>query len=94
MGGYVAFELVRRHPGIMRVLVLADTRPGSDADEARENRLRMAQTARSGGTGPLATATIAIPNATCFEIPEAGHLSNLENPGPFNRRVREFLEAL
>lgn len=56
MGGYVAFELWRRHPERVRALVLADTRASADDDEAREGRMRMAQTARSAGTRPIATA--------------------------------------
>ncbi|MDX1675659.1 MAG: alpha/beta fold hydrolase [Longimicrobiales bacterium] len=58
MGGYVALELHRRHPDRLRGLVLADTRATADSDEARENRLRMAQTVRSSGTRPIASAMI------------------------------------
>lgn len=58
MGGYVAFELWRRHPEVVRALVLADTRASADDDEAREGRLRMAQTARSTGSRPIATAMV------------------------------------
>lgn len=58
MGGYVAFELWRRHPGLVRALVLADTRASADDDEARENRMRMAQTARAGGTRAVASAML------------------------------------
>lgn len=54
MGGYVAFELWRRHPDHVRALVLADTRPGADDDEGRENRHRTAQTVRSAGVEPIA----------------------------------------
>ena len=32
----------------------------------------------------------AIPDATLVVIPDAGHVSNLEQPGPFNAAVREF----
>ncbi|MEO8690932.1 MAG: alpha/beta hydrolase [Solirubrobacteraceae bacterium] len=32
----------------------------------------------------------AIPNAQLVVIPNAGHMSNLERPGPFNDAVREF----
>jgi pimeloyl-ACP methyl ester carboxylesterase len=43
MGGYVAMAFLRRHPGRVRGLVLADTRAGADADAGREKRLAMAQ---------------------------------------------------
>jgi pimeloyl-ACP methyl ester carboxylesterase len=36
----------------------------------------------------------AIPNARLVIIPEAGHLSNLENPVAFTNAVRDFLTAL
>lgn len=58
MGGYVAFELWRRHPHLVRALVLADTRSASDDDEGRENRLRTAQTVRSAGAEPVARAMV------------------------------------
>lgn len=169
MGGYVAFELVRRHPERVRGLVLADTRAEADSDEARENRLLMARTARSSGTRPIATAMVpallagstregrpevvekvrqmilgtpvatlvaalagmavrrdstgslggisvptlvlvgeddgitppddarrmaaAIPDAALTVVPDAGHLSGLENPAAFNAALSDFLLA-
>jgi 3-oxoadipate enol-lactonase len=36
----------------------------------------------------------AIPDARLEVIANAGHLSNLENPEPFNTAVRQFLEGL
>jgi pimeloyl-ACP methyl ester carboxylesterase len=42
MGGYVAMAFLRRHPGRVRALVLADTKAGADPDAARDNRLVMA----------------------------------------------------
>lgn len=38
MGGYAAFELVRRHPGKVAGLVLADTRAECDSADARAGR--------------------------------------------------------
>lgn len=35
-----------------------------------------------------------IPGARFVEIPDAGHLSNLENPTAFNRAIGEFLDSL
>jgi 3-oxoadipate enol-lactonase len=58
MGGYVALELWRRHPTRVRALILADTRSGADTDEAREDRMRMAQIARRAGGRPIADAML------------------------------------
>ncbi|MDT7784151.1 MAG: hypothetical protein QOF58_2570 [Pseudonocardiales bacterium] len=44
MGGYVAMAFLRRHPGRVSALLLADTKAGADPDAARENRLRIAAT--------------------------------------------------
>jgi pimeloyl-ACP methyl ester carboxylesterase len=44
MGGYVVMAFLRRHPGRVSGLVLADTRAGADAEAGREKRLAMAQT--------------------------------------------------
>jgi pimeloyl-ACP methyl ester carboxylesterase len=35
----------------------------------------------------------AIPGAQLVVIPNCGHVSNLERPGPFNHTVREFCRA-
>lgn len=170
MGGYVAFELMRRRPELVRGLILADTRATSDDDEGRENRMRVAQTVRAAGTRPVAQAMIpdlltertreedpevvekvesmilaappetviaalagmasrhdstadlptlpartlvvvgehdtitppataramadAIPEAELVVIPDAGHLSGLENPGAFNAALNGFLGGL
>lgn len=53
MGGYVAFEMFRRHRERVAALVLADTRPQPDSDEGRLNRARLAGIARSDGSGPV-----------------------------------------
>lgn len=36
----------------------------------------------------------AIPDAAYVEVPNAGHMSNVENPDAFNDRVRQFLARL
>nr|WP_269204544.1 alpha/beta hydrolase [Motilibacter deserti] len=43
MGAYVALALARRHPARLRGLVLASSRAGADAPEARERRERIAR---------------------------------------------------
>lgn len=42
MGGYVAFSLLRKAPKRFTALILANTRPEADGQEARKNRLNMA----------------------------------------------------
>lgn len=42
MGGYVTMAFLRRHPGRVRALVLADTKASADPEPARENRRRIA----------------------------------------------------
>lgn len=54
MGGYVAFAFAEKYPQRLRSLILADTRPGADAPEARANRESVAQLAESQGTAAIA----------------------------------------
>jgi 3-oxoadipate enol-lactonase len=72
MGGYVTFALWRRHRDLVRALILADTRAEADSDEARENRLRMAQAAREAGARPVASAMLPtlVARRTLSERPE------------------------
>lgn len=55
MGGYVAMGVGRRHPDRIAGLALIDTKAEADGDEARANRLRMADTVL-GETGTRALA--------------------------------------
>ncbi|NYI06477.1 alpha/beta fold hydrolase [Allostreptomyces psammosilenae] len=50
MGGYVALAFARRHPERLSGLVLADTKAAADTEEARANRLRIAETLEREGT--------------------------------------------
>lgn len=54
MGGYVAFEFVRRHRARVRGLVLMDTRAEADAAEVRAARDQQAALAREAGAGAVA----------------------------------------
>jgi len=58
MGGYAAFSLWRRHRGLVRALVLADTKAGADSDEARTKRLALIDVARTRGSGAVADGQI------------------------------------
>src|ERR671917_125507 len=53
MGGYVAFECMRSFPERVSGLVLANTRPDADTEEARETRKEMALRVAQEGIGVL-----------------------------------------
>jgi pimeloyl-ACP methyl ester carboxylesterase len=59
MGGYVLFDLLRRHPGRVRAAVLCDTRPQADSAAARRNRDEL--TALAVEHGPDAVAERLLP---------------------------------
>lgn len=50
MGGYIAFELWRRHEDRVRAMVLCDTKAGPDSPEAQDARRNLAQQALAVGT--------------------------------------------
>ena len=49
LGGYVVFELLRRHPERVRAVILADTRPDADSAEAKRGRRELAVVAERDG---------------------------------------------
>ena len=59
MGGYLAFAFWRRHPRRVLGLVLADTRPGPDSEEARGKRREMQSLVLAEGPGAIADRMIA-----------------------------------
>jgi len=54
MGGYVAFEFLRRHRERVRALVLFDTRADADAPDARRARDQQASLVREQGASAIA----------------------------------------
>ncbi|GAA2011642.1 alpha/beta hydrolase [Nakamurella flavida] len=60
LGGYVALDIVRRHPGRVAGLVLVDTRSGADDDAGRQRREDVAARADHGdrATGEDAIAPL------------------------------------
>ena len=54
MGGYIIFELLRRHADRVRAIVLADTRAEPDAPEGRKHRDELIALVRKGGADALA----------------------------------------
>ncbi len=61
MGGYIAFELMRRAPERISFLALVNTSARADTDEKTQERLRMIEIARNGGYRDLVQDTL--PNA-------------------------------
>lgn len=62
MGGYVALAMVERHPDLVAGLALVDTKSTADTEEARANRLRIADEAEATGSvdpvRPMAAALL------------------------------------
>ena len=58
MGGYVAFAFYRLFPNRVRALLLADTRPQADSEEARRNREEMRERALQQGIETIAEAML------------------------------------
>jgi pimeloyl-ACP methyl ester carboxylesterase len=167
MGGYAAFAFWRKHRSRVRAMVLADTRPTVDSEEARAGRHAFAKKTLQEGSewvadqmvrklqrlepdpavqaslremivsaNPKAIAAAqrgmavredqtailadidvpvlvvvgsqdslvpvvrakkmadACPRARLVEIPEAGHVANLEQPAAFNRALTELVASL
>jgi pimeloyl-ACP methyl ester carboxylesterase len=58
MGGYVAFEFVRRFPDMLCALILVGTQPAADSDAAKQARYETAEFVRREGTAALAERLI------------------------------------
>jgi len=58
IGGYVLFDLWRRHRERVSGLILCDTRAGADTDEGRANRLKAADDVEKQGPVPFIDSMI------------------------------------
>jgi pimeloyl-ACP methyl ester carboxylesterase len=54
MGGYVAWQFVRKYGARLRALVQCDTKAKADNDEARAGRIKMAENVAEWGSGRVA----------------------------------------
>jgi 3-oxoadipate enol-lactonase len=54
MGGYAAWQFVRKYPERLRALVQIDTRAAADTAEARAGRIKMAENVAEWGSGRVA----------------------------------------
>lgn len=71
MGGYVTLALAERHRGLLAAVGLLDTRADADGDDARANRLRMAEEAgRSGADAVAGMVDVVLGETTRAERPE------------------------
>ena len=68
MGGYVALSMLRRHPSLLRALILTSTRATADTSDAREQRIRLIAFVRAHGVEALAGRQLkAMVGETTFE---------------------------
>jgi pimeloyl-ACP methyl ester carboxylesterase len=80
MGGYVAMAVARRHPHVLKGLILVDTRADADGPMAREGRARNIELVRSKGPSAIADGMIPkllAPGADESRPELAGSLRNM-----------------
>jgi pimeloyl-ACP methyl ester carboxylesterase len=58
MGGYIAFQFVRKYAARLRSLVLCDTRAGADSADTAANRLKVAEQVLAEGAEVVAQAML------------------------------------
>jgi 3-oxoadipate enol-lactonase len=83
MGGYASFAFLRKYPQRVYGLILADTRPGADTQEARANRENVARIAETQGTGAIAD----------LQVPRLLSAYTRQNHPEVEIRVRQMIES-
>ena len=58
MGGYAVLAFYKLFPSRVRGLILADTRPQADTEDAKQGRAQQAQRALAEGMGPIADSML------------------------------------
>ncbi len=84
MGGYILFELLRRHPERVRAAVFCDTKAEPDSEEAKRGRDELAAVARRHGQ--TAVADRLVPNLLAPQT--------LEGQPEVVRHVREMIQRM
>src|SRR5207249_8332068 len=84
LGGYVLFELLRRHPDRVRAAIFCDTKAEPDSDEAKRGRDDLAAVAQRHGQ--TAVADRLVPNLLAPQT--------LENQPDVVRHVREMIQRM
>lgn len=74
MGGYVAFAFLAKYPDAVRGLILSNTRPGGDNEQAREGRRASEKKVEEEGVAAIAKAMLPkmLTPATLAAKPELG----------------------
>ncbi|MEY2667932.1 MAG: hypothetical protein RJA59_570 [Pseudomonadota bacterium] len=83
MGGYLAFEIYRRRPGLFRGLALCDTKPGADTPEGAAGRETFAKNALEKGLHWVAdemTPKLLKPQPDAAAVKEVRHLIGQGTP--------------
>jgi pimeloyl-ACP methyl ester carboxylesterase len=58
MGGYMSFAYERKFPTTLKALILVDTKAEADTPEGKAGRNKMIETARTGGSKPIAATML------------------------------------
>jgi pimeloyl-ACP methyl ester carboxylesterase len=83
MGGYAAFAFLRKYPQRVKGLILADTRPGADTDEAKANRENVAHIAETQGAAPIAD----------LQLPKLISEETRQHHAEIEARIRRMIDA-
>ena len=83
MGGYIALAFAKEYPADLKGLVLIDTRAEADTTEAKQNRDKMIESVRKGGS--KAAADAMEPKMVSAETPK--------NKPDVAKKLRQIMEA-
>lgn len=83
MGGYAAFAFLRKYPQRVAALILSDTKPDADNEEAKANRETVARLAEEQGVAAIAD----------LQVPRLLSAYTRQHHPEVERRVRQMIEA-